>query len=229
MSVYLGTEYIAGIPANYVTTDTAQTISGNKSVTGNLVIKGSLPLLTIQNTAFVKGDIPAAVIRNSYFHLTDSEGSNLSGIYGRIDTNGNVYTALTSYLNEAGSNNNAQIGITYSKDGTVSTNAPASDALNAIVTTTGISKNPKGYVKLGNGLIIQWGTETSTPIANHTVTFPVPFTNSSSYTIVKNYSSSASTNMSDREGSFYDRTATTAVTYNASVDNTDFQWLAIGY
>lgn len=42
----------------------------------------------------------------------------------------------------------------------------------SIVTTTGISKSANGYVKFGNGIIIQWGQTTSTGV----VTLPTAFT-----------------------------------------------------
>lgn len=42
------------------------------------------------------------------------------------------------------------------------------------ITTSAISKSANGYVKLGNGIIIQWGKTSSNN--NVTVTFPTAFT-----------------------------------------------------
>ncbi len=60
----------------------------------------------------------------------------------------------------------------------VSTACPSSDATNSILTTTGISKSSTGgYVKLGNGIIIQWGrTSEATASSSRTITYPTAFT-----------------------------------------------------
>lgn len=106
----------------------------------------------------------------------------------------------------------------------------ASDANTSILTTVAKSKASNGYFKLGNGLIIQWGRVTGiTSNQESTVTFPVAFSSSTSYTIVKNYQSNATTSAADREISFYSMTSTTAKTFTASDDTSSFSWLAIGY
>lgn len=58
----------------------------------------------------------------------------------------------------------------------------ASDALNSVVTTTGITKSSSGYVKLGNGLIIQWVRIQGTQSQNQDVTLPTAFTSADSFT-----------------------------------------------
>ena len=69
----------------------------------------------------------------------------------------------------------------------------------------------------------------TTSTSERTVTFPIPFSSSSSYTIVKNYQSDDDTGTQDREVSFYSMTATNAKTYSPQGDTNQFSWLAIGY
>ena len=59
----------------------------------------------------------------------------------------------------------------------------ASDAINSILTTTGINKAQSGYVKLGNGLIIQW-LHYQTITQNTAITLPTAFTSAASYSAI---------------------------------------------
>ena len=81
--------------------------------------------------------------------------------------------------NSASDSGNAELAILYPASDNPYTRAPASDRNGSIVTTTGINKSPNGYVKLGNGLIIQWGTSSQ----NNYVSFPIPFQSADSYQI----------------------------------------------
>ena len=86
-------------------------------------------------------------------------------------------------------------------------------------------------MRLGNGLIIQWGSEdVPSSGGDMTITFPTPFSSDTSYSIVKNYGSyRAGTELADREASFFYLTATTATTFNVRQDTARIQWMAIGY
>lgn len=150
-----------------------QTVTGDKTFSGAFTVQNSsAPTLQAQNTSLTKGTNPGAAIGVSWLKYTDGSGNNISSIYTRVGTNGDVFVGLVAYLNTAGVNTNAQLGITYKKDGTVTTTCPPSDAINSIVTTTGINKGANGYVQLGNGLIIQWGSAYQVA----TITLPTPFT-----------------------------------------------------
>lgn len=61
-----------------------------------------------------------------------------------------------------------------------------SDAINSILTTTGISKGTDGYVKLGNGLIIQWLTVSHT-VQNQFHSLPTAFSSGTSYIAVASW------------------------------------------
>ncbi|MBO6289792.1 MAG: hypothetical protein J6N45_05660 [Alphaproteobacteria bacterium] len=109
--------------------------------------------------------------------------------------------------------------------------APASDASNSIVTTTGINKSLNGYVRLGNGLIIQWGqgvtygtgysgtgtTSFSTAFSNST---PVVLTtpNNSDYSTVIAVTETTSTNFKWKKDC-----------NSSSGAGGSFRWIAIGY
>ncbi|MBR1756828.1 MAG: hypothetical protein IJ738_04610, partial [Alphaproteobacteria bacterium] len=106
--------------------------------------------------------------------------------------------------------------------------APASDASNSIVTTEGINKSPNGYVKLGNGLIIQWGLVTNMSNNNATVNYPTPFT--ANLGVVTNPVHSG---LADGYNTYVDNvTISSFVIYNkmyGSTQNCNVRWIAIGY
>lgn len=80
--------------------------------------------------------------------------------------------------------------VSVSTDGTNSwAKAPASDVINSIITTTGILKSKNGYVKLGNGIIIQWGITPAITSNGQFVNLPTAFS-STNYSVVAtmNYS-----------------------------------------
>lgn len=93
------------------------------------------------------------------------------------------------------------------------------------------SLSASGYQKIHGGLIIQWGTATSsgTAINNVSITFPISFPNNCLNFYGTAYSNSNS-------GSFFTNTSkakTNAIgavsTYNAGVSGANVAWLAIGY
>ena len=100
----------------------------------------------------------------------------------------------------------------------------------SIVTTTGIQKAANGYVKFGNGIILQWGNTSSTA----TVTLPTAFTTT-------NYVVTASTRTTGNQGNGWaqvkDRTTTTFYLEFHNYENSHHSnsttracsWMAIGF
>lgn len=99
----------------------------------------------------------------------------------------------------------------------------ASALANSLLTTVDskfASVSQLSYVKLGNGLIVQWGFQSSTNDA--TITFPIPFTDQYSFVcmaqprsnqvMTRNITTSSATN--------------TRFTLSAA---SSFTWVAIGY
>lgn len=113
-------------------------------------------------------------------------------------------------------------------DGT--TYCTPSSAINSMVTTTGILRSPNGYMKLGNGVILQWGSVTPTE-GNGTVTFPIPFAGFSK--VVTGISGALS---EPRVVRVYNNSTTSFdyICYKQAGDKasslaTAFSWFAIGY
>jgi len=84
------------------------------------------------------------------------------------------------------------------------------------------SKSQNGYVKLGNGIIIQWGRNTVTSSGGQTITLPTAFTSS-------NYKVISADESSDGYGQLgITARATTNFTFNPNWPRT-YAWIAIGY
>lgn len=98
------------------------------------------------------------------------------------DQSGSQVTYIMARNAMTGSAITVQLGVGVNYKGQAYTYAPPCAITNSIVTTTGISLGTNGYVKLGNGLIIQYGQlSTASAISgnssvNTTLTFPTAFT-----------------------------------------------------
>ena len=84
-----------------------------------------------------------------------------------------------------------------------------------------------GYVKFGNGLIMQWGQETATS-ATETVTFPIPFPHECLNITCTDYASGDTGGLGSATGIKILPTTTTAV-FSCYISATTFFWQAIGY
>jgi hypothetical protein len=92
------------------------------------------------------------------------------------------------------------------------------------ITTSAISKAQNGYVKLGNGIIIQWGQIAGNSNTRHNVTLPTAFT-STNYTVC-----SSNTTFGDSApwGATIEQTTTTTFKI-FQVHKQKIWWMAIGY
>lgn len=97
----------------------------------------------------------------------------------------------------------------------------AVDVEENIITAT--SKATNGYIKCGNGLIIQWG-QTTINKSGFAVTFPIPFTTT-------NVSVTGNTRGGkyDNYGTCCYSVTTTGFYIYKSGDQTTASWVAIGY
>lgn len=91
------------------------------------------------------------------------------------------------------------------------------------ITTTAISKLQNGYVKLSNGIIIQWGVTPNITENGQQVTLPTAFT-STNYSIVLTMNFSGGTNSI----SAYDKT-TSSFKVQVGAGNYPYFFIAIGY
>ena len=84
-----------------------------------------------------------------------------------------------------------------------------------------------GYIKFGNGLIMQWGQETSSS-ATETVTFPIPFPNACLNITCTDYDSADTGGLGGVTGIKTLPTTTTAI-FSCYTTGDTFFWQAIGY
>lgn len=169
-------------------------------------------------------------------NVYDKDGIRI-GKFGYAQSSDGSFETTINAINLDG--NTGQIAVRVAPDGTVSTRAPtpaSSDNTNKIATTAfvksvlsssgnglaTISKSGNGYCKFTNGLIIQWGRD----IGGGTVTFPTPFTSSSSFSIANAYSGSGVGDHFYGVINSVTRTGFKWVKYGS--ESLEY-WLAIGY
>lgn len=104
--------------------------------------------------------------------------------------------------------------------------APASDIDGSIVTTISKKKAATGYFKLGNGLIVQWGTS-SHGTAAITVTFATPFT-STNYAVTAILQTAAASTTERYCPIAYSKTTTNCIIWIKGTDG-NISWQATGY
>ena len=213
---------------SYVTTNTAQTITGDKTFTQNVVRA---------HKNITKGTNPS-IKTYCAVELTDKNGEgtkNRVGIFeSAIDTNGDIETLIGAYKYDNNSTTVEKISVIYPKTGNPYTFAPASDVAGSIVTTVNKSKASNGYFKLGNGMIVQWGktgnlnNNASSPTST---TFTTPFT-SSNYKVILTVDNGTTVN--NEYGLYVVGKKTTAFTaiirgYEGGAINKPAAYIAIGY
>ncbi len=97
MTLYLGNTPIAGTASNMVTTDTAQTISGNKTFSYNVTIKKNRPLLFMADDWCTRGTNPSSYQYQAVWFNDNSNSRTLGGTITGYETNGNIGTGLRAY------------------------------------------------------------------------------------------------------------------------------------
>ncbi len=150
------------------------------------------------NLEFV--DNKSIYLYNQSLAIEDTPESTYFGLMaGYADKNKARKSYIESYWKPDGSrgicisekknsteNSYAQLLLGFDTEGQAFATAPASDNYEAIVTTLGINKASNGYVKLGNGIILQWGVATAPENSTSvTVTLPISFSNTN-YKVVAN-------------------------------------------
>lgn len=189
-----------------------ENISGSKTFTGTLGIPSD-NLITKQDNAMEGGQI----------NFEKPTNSSLTG-----NANIDIYGNRMRFLGRNSSNNyttplylDLETNVAF---------ATASDAVDTVVTTTGISKSENGFVKLGNGIIIQWGRKPSYVSPDpQSVTFPTPFT-STNYKVVCTYFRTGGSVDSGKDQINVDTQSTTGFTFRMSDTATyGVNWIAIGY
>jgi hypothetical protein len=193
--------------------NTKVSLTGNETISGIKTFTNSM----ITNDIYSKGDITLGTSTNTWgkqLQFRDTTGKRIARIQPMaIDTINNI---IGMWVNNA--DNTIEKGIYINSDGT--TSAPASDVSNSIVTTINKSKATNGYFQLGNGLIVQWGRSNQ-----RTFTYPIPFSNDSSFSIVVN--NQAGTDGYGRPDSVDSLTRTSCTV--GSLSGYPVRWIAVGY
>ena len=116
------------------------------------------------------------------------------------------------------------LSLQTSSDGsTTAIKAPASSVAGSICTTASLSKSSNGYVKFGNGVILQWGEYSITSGSSVQITLPTAFSSATSYKFVCTDGGSARVAMG------FTRNSSTKVTLWAAGSGNGGCWLAMGY
>lgn len=158
--------YITDAPTNYVLTNNAQTISGEKTFSAYALIKQSLSMDIDTN--------PASAIGNQMQYV-DGNGVVYNFIQSAQFPDGRVQMGFAAKARSA--NSFAELGIYANADGSSYTYCPPSANINSIVTTTGVAVNAD-YVRyqFGNVLKIVTGRITSaTAQADYTFNYGITF------------------------------------------------------
>lgn len=201
-NVPAATSTVAGI----VKIDSSVTSGSGNAITSGAVYSGLSGKLGISGTAAeATADASGNNIVNTY--ATKTELTNLKN---------------SSAVNTAVMHNTGNETINGTKTFKSAIYSAASSTNGTVVTTVGASKSANGYFKLGNGLIIQWGTAST----GGTITLPTAFT-STNYSVVI---SRVNVDTKYHGGSYVQTLTTTNFTFNgADANGSNHKWLAIGY
>ena len=106
----------------------AETISGVKTFSSNIVIEKDLPIVRTKVIGVTKGSLPADN-KHGGIVVYDEHGLNTENVLGRFETytiasSGDNSSRMIVYKPEANSTDSASITIQYASDGTITTSAP---------------------------------------------------------------------------------------------------------
>lgn len=99
-------------------------------------------------------------------------------------------------------------------------------ALNNKLTNPNFSLNKNGYMKLSNGLTLQWGEVRSSNTREHTVTFPLAYT--TLYTVVATYYNNSNDNTKEWNIRYENNTGFSIKKNSGEVASSGCNWMAIG-
>lgn len=210
----------AEVDNGFVALTGAQTVAGIKMFIDNISNK---------ETSITRGTAPNAD-KYSDINFIDTNGKWLAGFEHtvRTDKTSTFAMIVSDMVNDTG-NIAGSIILEQKSNGTVITGCPASGATaNSILTNVACSIGDSGYVKFGNGLIIQWGSLTTTGADSRWVAFPTAFSSWNSYSVTINPKGSSNAAMYTIA---INNPTTTGFTAYSGGNVRSFQalWIAIGY
>ena len=193
------------------------------SKTGDEIISGLKTFnnyFYVKNTNYAYNETPSSLDFRG-FYVTDKNDIRMGACETMQVADGDNRIQINVF-GKNGSWTTMPLGLGVTPSGETYTYAPASSRIDSIVTTRAISKGSDGYVKFGNGLIIQWGT-INTP---NKKTFSTPFT-LTPRVVVARVNSSATNGTRTPVAHSVSTTGFTAYWYNS--ESVTYNWIAIGY
>ena len=206
--------------------------TGSQMISGKKYFKDETVPITFRNNNAEQLVIPEAYTEQ-FLNFEDKNGIRIASFGGAITDagNGRAYMAASKYVNDQWYF--CCIDAYIRQDATMYTQCVASDVINSIVTTTGISKAANGYFRFGNGMLIQWGTLGAAGTdATGTFNFPVAFSNTNYAINITSIAASASATSNVRANRMinYNSLTTTGCGWQQdSYADAGARWIAIGY
>lgn len=202
-----------------------ETVDDVKTFTSALTYSGAAGTVLNMRRTDINYSSYVESTKNVYAGFFDANGNFMGGLQSRNTTTATQMKLMVRRQGDTTTEVSGlpSIGISYGTTGDAYGIAPASDVNGSIVTTVTKTKAAAGGFKLGNGLIINWGTTSSGGSDKKTVTFKIPFA-STNYFAICNAIRTGSTGSG--WGYLSNKTKTT-VDLVAGSDST--VWLAIGY
>ena len=214
-------ETVSGLGNNYVS-KTGDTMTGALSLK---VDNQWGQLLNITNKSIIANTAPS---ENKYAYISFKGANDLSiaNVYIRRSTDNTNYLCASVY-DQAGVNQQYHV-FGYDSNGNYYNSFPACAKNKSVITTTGLSKAQQGYLKMGNGVIIQWGNATVTKNAWKQINFNTSFSSATSYSLAIAHYDEAQRESPMIVGTL---TASSFKTHNGASDSGTIKcyWLAIGY
>ena len=156
--------------SGYVTKTTAQTISGTKTFSANLIKKQNLND-DITNTA--------SIDQSQEIVFTDRNGTTTAYLK---QEHKNAVNALRLGIRVPNGNDFSVFNVLAQSGGYAYATAPASSTNGSVVITSSHSYGTSGFMKFGNGLIVQWTTVPNWDGNFNTVrNWPTAFSSATSY------------------------------------------------
>lgn len=143
------------------------------TMTGNLNIdRSGAPIVYLDNNLgdYTDTAAPSSTVTFGQVLSRDKNNQWTGYLQTLLNTSNIMSTSIGARRSINGTNKSASIAVCVNSSGTGYAIAPASAVAGSILTTVAISKSANGYVKLGNGLILQWGYTSA-----KSNTFPIKF------------------------------------------------------
>lgn len=169
-------------------------------------------------------------IQENYMLLTSfDKNNNVTGEFlTKHQSNGQVLSLLRARNYSTGSEVQSEVSARVDNTGAAWAVAPASAVAGSICTTAAIKKAGNGYVKFGNGIIVQWGAFTATSKTNTAITLPIAFS-STNYRVSFQQYGTAITNEYMHAITVVSL-ATSKFTYCSYLkEKPGYYWIAVGY